>query len=68
MRYVAECGLYKESAVHTWAPGNVADPWLIASAKANGYTIVTEENSSTGLSKKHLIKVQKFRMWQSILG
>lgn len=30
----------------------VADPWLIASAKANGYTIVTEEKSSTGLSKK----------------
>ena len=52
MRYVAECGLYKESAVHTWAPGNVADPWFIASAKANGYTIVTEEKSSTGLSKK----------------
>ena len=52
IQYIASCGLYKESALNTWAQGNIADPWLIASAKVNGYTLVTEEKPSSGLSKK----------------
>ena len=30
-------------ALDTWAQENVADPWLIASAAVNGYTLVTFE-------------------------
>lgn len=52
MQFVAGSGYYKESALTTWAPANIADPWLIASAKSNGYTLVTEEAKSGGLSKK----------------
>ena len=52
MNFVASSGYYKESAVTTWAPANIADPWLIASAKTNSYTLVTEEVKSGGLSKK----------------
>lgn len=52
IQYIETCGLYKESALQTWAQSNVADPWLIAAAKANGFTIVTEEKMSGGLSRK----------------
>ena len=52
MQFVASSGYYKESALATWAPANIADPWLIAAAKSNGYTLVTEEVKSGGLSKK----------------
>lgn len=52
MQFVASSGYYTERALTTWAPENIADPWLIASAKANGYTLVTQEVRSRGLSKK----------------
>lgn len=52
LQYIVNCGFYKESALHTWAPGHIADPWLIAAASVHGYTIVTEEVKSGGLSKK----------------
>lgn len=52
LQYVATCGMYKDSAFQAWAPGYIADPWLIAVASAHGYTIVTEEVKSGGLSKK----------------
>ena len=34
LQYIVNCGFYKESALHTWAPGHghIADPWLIAAA------------------------------------
>lgn len=59
MRYIAESGYYRPDAVATWAPSTIADPWLIAVAKANGYTIVTQEVASGGLSKKTPNKVAK---------
>ena len=59
MQYVATCGLYKESAFRNWAPGDVADPWLIASAISNGFTIVTQEIGSGGLSRKTPNRVAK---------
>lgn len=34
---------YKESALMEWAKRSVADPWLIATAKAYGYTVITLE-------------------------
>lgn len=47
------CGLYKEQALQTWANGDVADPWLIAVAAVNDYTIITAEVPSGGLSVKN---------------
>lgn len=53
LQFIASSGFYKESALETWAISNIADPWLIASASANGYILVTEEVASSGLSKKN---------------
>lgn len=52
LQYVQTCGLYKEQALQTWAPSQIADPWLIAAAAVNNYTIITFEVSSGGLSVK----------------
>lgn len=52
LQYVQGCGLYKPEAFQLWAPGYIADPWVIAVASAHGYTIVTEEKPSGGLSMK----------------
>ena len=59
LQYVQTCGLYKEQALRVWANGDVADPWLIAAAKAYNCQIVTfevaitAEVSSGGLSVKN---------------
>ena len=52
LQYVQNCGLYKEQALRAWSPGDIADPWLIAAAAVNDYTIITEEVASSGLSPK----------------
>ncbi len=59
MQYIQTSGLYKESAVHTWAQNNIADPWLVAAASSNSFTLVTEEVRSGGLSVKNQSKVAK---------
>lgn len=59
LQYVQNCGLYKEQALQTWAPENIADPWIIAAALANDYTIITTEVPSGGLSKKNKNKSAK---------
>ena len=59
IQYIATSGYYKASAVTSWAQASVADPWIIASAKANGFTIVTQEVVSGGLSKKTPNKMAK---------
>ena len=53
LQYIQMCGLYKEQALQTWANGDVADPWLIAVAAVNDYTIITAEVPSGGLSVKN---------------
>lgn len=53
LQYVQNCGLYKEQALQAWAPEHVADPWLIAAAVVNDYTIITAEVPSGGLSTKN---------------
>ena len=53
LQYVQTCGLYKEQALQAWAPENIADPWLIAAASVNDYTIITSEVPSGGLSPKN---------------
>ena len=52
LRYVQHCGLYKPEALRTWSENDVADPWLIAAAAVEGYTIITDEGPSGGLSRK----------------
>ena len=59
LEFVKSSGYYKEEALQAWAPSSVADPWLIASAKANDFTLVTQEVPSGGLSKKHPNKKAK---------
>jgi len=41
---------YKEAALKEWSNYNIADPWLIASAKVFGLTIVTFESNNTSLN------------------
>jgi hypothetical protein len=59
IQFIATSGFYKESALNTWAQRNVADPWLIASAATNGYTLVTEEVGTNNLSIKQPQKAAK---------
>lgn len=59
LQYIQKCGLYKEQALKTWSDGDVADPWLIAAAAVNDYTIITAEVSSGGLSMKNKNKNAK---------
>ena len=40
-------------ALQAWAPGHIADLWLIAAAAVNDYTIITAEVPSGGLSPKN---------------
>ena len=52
IKYIYGCGLYKNSALNEWSKNDVADPWLIASCLVHGYTLVTQEIPSGGLSEK----------------
>lgn len=52
LQYVQNCGLYKEQALRNWGSADIADPWLIAAATVNDYTIITAEVPSSGLSPK----------------
>ena len=54
LQYVQNCGLYKPQALQNWAPVYIADPWLIAAATVNDYTIITVEKPSSGLSPKKM--------------
>ncbi|GHS87831.1 DNA-binding protein [Synergistales bacterium] len=51
--------IYKDSALFEWSKSNVADPWLIATAMARGYILVTLEqpNRSLGTSAAKSAKV-----------
>lgn len=50
---------YKEAALHEWSKATVADPWIIATAAAYGYTIITLEKPISGLSPKTPTKKPK---------
>lgn len=52
MNYIRNCGYYNERGLLSWAQNDVADPWVIATALAYRYTVVTFENSSAGLNVK----------------
>lgn len=59
MNYIVNSGIYKASAYDKWAQSNVADPWLIAAAISNHYTLVTMEVPLRGISKKNQGKTAK---------
>lgn len=50
---ISESGQYSESAKQEFAKVDIADAWIIAHAKAFGYTVVTEEAYSSD-SKSHV--------------
>lgn len=62
IQYISDCGFYKPSALTSdkgWAKQNIADPWLIAIAKKEGYTIVTAENKNPNLNPDNPSKSAK---------
>lgn len=52
LRYLQTSGLYTNKAVNEWSRVDIADPWLIATAKVYNYTIVTNESKNGNLSLK----------------
>lgn len=46
LRFLQDSPLYSDKALRIWSDVNVADPWLIATASALGYTLVTFETSA----------------------
>ena len=48
--YIQNSPLYRPEALKTWATATTADPWLIAVALTNSYTVVTFERSNAGLN------------------
>ncbi len=59
LQYIQNCGLYQNHALQTWARADIADPWIIAAAAVNDYTIITAEVPSGGLSTKNPNKYAK---------
>lgn len=50
LKFLQDSPLYNDRALRSWSIANVADPWLIATACAKGYTIVTFEQSAGKIS------------------
>ena len=48
-----------KDALNAWSQATVADPWLIAAAAVNGYTIISDEASAGTLSIKNQSKNAK---------
>lgn len=59
---------YQEAALHEWSKATVADPWIIATAAAYGYTIITLEKPIPGLSPKAPTKKPKIPDVAKALG
>jgi hypothetical protein len=43
LQSIQEDPCYSEKALRSWAEESIADPWLIATAAVNNYTLVTFE-------------------------
>ena len=52
LQHIQSNNCYKEAALKEWATNTVADPWLIAAAAANGFTLITFEEANKGLNPK----------------
>lgn len=55
MQFINECGFYNDKGLACWAEEKIADPWIIAAAKAYDYTIVTFEVPASGLGENQKI-------------
>lgn len=53
LNYVNKAPVYTQKSYDEWAKFDKADPWLIAIAKANDYTIVTMEERIGNLNPKN---------------
>lgn len=68
MKYVQNCGYYNQQGLSSWADASVADPWLIATAIAYNYKIVTFEQSVGSLSTKQKTKKVKIPDVANVFG
>ena len=55
MQFINDCGFYNDKGLARWADERIADPWIIAAAKAYDYTIVTFEVPASGLNENQKI-------------
>jgi hypothetical protein len=51
LNFIQNCGYYRIEALNGWSNAKTADPWLIATAMANQYTIISFESSQGILNK-----------------
>jgi len=56
LQYVQDCGYYNDIALANWSDLTVADPWLIAAAKAKGFFLVTFETNIYNLDTRNKTK------------
>ena len=52
LNYIQSCPFYKPAALHSWATGTAADPWIIATAISHSFTVITFEKPNAVLSDK----------------
>jgi len=52
LTHMQTSGLYTQKALMEWSDNRIADPWLVACAKANSFTVVTFEASNANLNKQ----------------
>ena len=52
LQHIQKNPVYKVATLTEWSRETVADPWLIATAASYNYTIITFEESNTGLSSR----------------
>jgi len=52
LAHIQTSGLYTQKALLEWSDNRIADPWLVACAKVNAFTIVTFEASNANLNKQ----------------
>lgn len=53
MQYIQTCDFYNRNGLNGWAKNDTADPWLVATAAAKEYTLITFEQPSGALSVKN---------------
>ena len=59
MSYLRNCPYYKPTALAEWARAEVADPWLIAAAKAHNCTIATFEMPNSNPNERQPWRMAK---------
>ena len=52
LQYIKDAPIYTQNALEEWSKINVADPWLIAVAAVDNYTLITLERPNNSLNEK----------------